>query len=183
MSDLAFAEATAGWLAGAAVGNLLFPTQGPESRVEGPRLGDLIVTSSTYGAPIAIGYGPLRMAGNLIWSSSISEARNVSRSRAGGKGGGGAALATTRAQGARVSESRDVVGVTDTGIAVIGPNGRAVASSVVPHLRRPGTEAPNASSLAALKVAGAEISSALLLRAAAPAATTRARRWRARRGS
>jgi hypothetical protein len=31
----------AGWLAGAALGNLLFPTQGPESRVEGPRLGDL----------------------------------------------------------------------------------------------------------------------------------------------
>ena len=80
----------AGWLAGAALGNLLFPTQGPDSRVEGPRLGDLTVTSSAYGAPIAIAYGTLRMAGNLIWSSGISEARNVSRSRAGGKGGGGA---------------------------------------------------------------------------------------------
>ncbi len=80
----------AGWLAGAAVGNLLFPTQGPDSRVEGPRLGDLTVTSSAYGVPIAIAYGTLRMAGNLIWSSGISEARNVSRSRAGGKGGGGA---------------------------------------------------------------------------------------------
>jgi len=80
----------AGWLAGAAIGNLLFPTQGPDSRVEGPRLGDLTVTSSAYGAPIAIAYGTLRMAGNLIWSSGISEQRNVSRSRAGGKGGGGA---------------------------------------------------------------------------------------------
>jgi hypothetical protein len=80
----------AGWLAGAALGNLLFPTQGPESRAEGPRLGDLTVTSSAYGAPIAIGYGTLRLAGNMIWSSGISEARNVSRSEAGGKGGGGA---------------------------------------------------------------------------------------------
>lgn len=80
----------AGWLAGAALGNLLFPTQGPDSRVEGPRLGDLTVTSSAYGAPIAIAYGTLRMAGNMIWSSGISEARNVSRSDAGGKGGGGA---------------------------------------------------------------------------------------------
>jgi hypothetical protein len=80
----------AGWLAGAALGNLLFPTQGPDSRVEGPRLGDLTVTSSAYGAPIAIAYGTLRMAGNLIWSSGISEERNVSRSRADGKGGGGA---------------------------------------------------------------------------------------------
>jgi hypothetical protein len=80
----------AGWIAGAALGNLLFPTQGPDSRVEGPRLGDLTVTSSAYGAPIAIAYGTLRMAGNLIWSSGISEQRNVSRSSAGGKGGGGA---------------------------------------------------------------------------------------------
>jgi len=80
----------AGWLAGAALGNLLFPSQGPESRVEGPRLGDLTVTSSAYGAPIAIAYGTLRMAGNMIWSSGIIEARSVSRSQAGGKGGGGA---------------------------------------------------------------------------------------------
>jgi hypothetical protein len=36
----------AGWLAGAALGNLLFPTQGPESRVEGPRLGDFMQMSS-----------------------------------------------------------------------------------------------------------------------------------------
>ena len=36
----------AGWLAGAAVGNLLFPGQSQDSRVEGPRLGDLTVTSS-----------------------------------------------------------------------------------------------------------------------------------------
>jgi hypothetical protein len=63
----------AGWLAGAAVGNLLFATRGPDSRVEGPRLGDLTVTSSAYGAPIAIGYGTLRMAGSLIWSAGISE--------------------------------------------------------------------------------------------------------------
>ena len=62
----------AGWLAGAALGNLLFPSQGPESRVEGPRLGDLTVTSA-YGA--AIGYGTLRMARNLIWSSGITKRR------------------------------------------------------------------------------------------------------------
>ena len=50
----------AGWLVGAAVGNLLFPTQGQDSRVEGPRLGDLTVTSSAYGAAIAIGYGSFK---------------------------------------------------------------------------------------------------------------------------
>jgi hypothetical protein len=41
----------AGWLAGTTLGNLLCPSQGPESRLEGPRLGDLTVTSSAYGAP------------------------------------------------------------------------------------------------------------------------------------
>jgi hypothetical protein len=79
----------AGWLAGAALGNLLFPGQGPDSRVEGSRLGDLTVTSSAYGAPIAIAYGTLRMAGNMIWSSGIQERQNITRIRSGGKGGGG----------------------------------------------------------------------------------------------
>jgi hypothetical protein len=80
---------SAGWLVGAAVGNLLFPASGQDSRVEGPRLGDLTVTSSAYGAPVAIAYGTIRLAGNLIWSSGISERQNVSRTSAGGKGGGG----------------------------------------------------------------------------------------------
>lgn len=80
----------AGWLVGAVVGNLLFPRKGPDVRTEGPRLGDLTVTSSAYGASIAIGYGTLRMAGNMIWSSGIREQQNVTRTRAGGKGSGGA---------------------------------------------------------------------------------------------
>jgi hypothetical protein len=53
---------SAGWLVGAAVGNLLFPASGQDSRVEGPRLGDLTVTSSAYGAPVAIAYGTIRLA-------------------------------------------------------------------------------------------------------------------------
>ncbi|MBX6376614.1 MAG: hypothetical protein IRZ13_20600, partial [Acetobacteraceae bacterium] len=80
----------AGWLVGAVAGQLLFPRKGPDIRTEGPRLGDLTVTSSAYGASIAIGYGTLRMAGNMIWSSGIREQQNVTRTRAGGKGGGGA---------------------------------------------------------------------------------------------
>ena len=50
-----------GWLAGAALGNLLFPTQAPDSRVEGPHLGDLTVTSSAQGAPIAIAQAMLML--------------------------------------------------------------------------------------------------------------------------
>lgn len=80
---------SAGWLVGSVVGNLIFPHRGADIRNEGPRLGDLTVTSSAYGAPIAIAYGTMRMAGNVIWSPGIRERRKVTRTRAGGKGGGG----------------------------------------------------------------------------------------------
>ena len=73
-----------GFLIGSTIGRLLFP---PDDIVtEGPRLGDLSVSSSTYGKAIPIGYGSFRMAGNMIWSSGIREQEN--RQSSGGKGGG-----------------------------------------------------------------------------------------------
>jgi hypothetical protein len=73
-----------GWIAGAAIGGLMFPAKGPAA--EGPRLGDLSISSSAYGMPIAIIYGTMRVAGNMIWSSGIRE--KTTRQKAGGKGGG-----------------------------------------------------------------------------------------------
>jgi hypothetical protein len=80
MGQLGFAVAVAGaavaamfgapqlsWIAGAAIGGLVFPHKGPS--VEGPRLGDLSVSSSAYGMPIPIIYGTMRVAGNMIWST------------------------------------------------------------------------------------------------------------------
>ncbi|MBX6321730.1 MAG: hypothetical protein IRY94_07885, partial [Rhodospirillaceae bacterium] len=82
-----------GWIAGSLIGTLLFPQRGPTQ--QGPRLGDLTVTSSAYGAPIAIGYGTLRMAGNLIWSSGIREHKNVHDAGLGkGLGGGSRSTVT-----------------------------------------------------------------------------------------
>lgn len=85
----------AGWLVGSVVGSLLFPAKGQNVTTEGPRLGDLAVSSSAYGASIPIGYGTLRMAGNMIWSSGIREQQNVTRTRSGGKGGGGRSTQTS----------------------------------------------------------------------------------------
>jgi hypothetical protein len=79
-----------GWIAGAAIGGLLFPAKGPKT--EGPRLGDLSVSSSAYGMPIAITYGTMRLAGNMIWSSGIRE--KTHKQKTGGKGGGGATQTT-----------------------------------------------------------------------------------------
>lgn len=74
-----------GWIVGGIVGNLLFP---PDPIVtEGPRLGDLTVTSSAYGAPRQIGFGTIRQAGNMIWTAGIREQKNTRKS--GGKGMGG----------------------------------------------------------------------------------------------
>jgi hypothetical protein len=73
----------AGWLLGSTVGSLLF-NKVPDQ--EGPRLTDLTVTSSAYGAPVPIGYGTLRMSGNIIWSSGLREEKIIERQ--GGKGGG-----------------------------------------------------------------------------------------------
>jgi hypothetical protein len=66
----------AGWLLGSVVGQALFApgrTSAPDQ--EGPRLSDLTVSSSAYGAPIPIAYGTLRMGGNMIWSAGISGLR------------------------------------------------------------------------------------------------------------
>lgn len=88
--------ASVGWLVGNIIGNLLFAPKPPSTVTEGPRLGDLTVTSSAYGAPIPWGYGTVRQAGNIIWSTSIIEKKNVASQRVGGgKGGGKKATATT----------------------------------------------------------------------------------------
>src|SRR5512134_4118177 len=80
-----------GWIAGAAIGGLLFPAKGPKT--EGPRLGDLSVSSSAYGMPIALTYGTMRMAGNMIWSSGVRE--QTHKQKTGGKGGSGGGTQTT----------------------------------------------------------------------------------------
>lgn len=75
--------ANTGYLIGSSIGGFLFPD--PPVVVEGPRLGDLSISASTYGQAISIGYGTLRMGGNLIWSSGLREERNEEEVT-GGKG-------------------------------------------------------------------------------------------------
>ncbi|MDD3029233.1 MAG: phage tail protein [Alphaproteobacteria bacterium] len=77
--------ATAGWLGGVVLGNLLF---GSKTEVGGSKLDDLSVQSSTYGGTIQLVYGTMRVSGNVIWSTDLQENRH--ESSAGGKGGGGA---------------------------------------------------------------------------------------------
>ena len=69
--------AAVGWAIGSAVGTYLFTPA-----IEGPRLNDLKVQGSSYGAMLPIVYGTVRISGNVIWSADIQEHRHR-----GGKGG------------------------------------------------------------------------------------------------
>ena len=71
--------ASIGFSLGAALGSALDPP-----KVEGPRINDLKLQNSSYGAPIPIVYGAFRLAGQVIWQTKMKEHEEKS----GGKGGG-----------------------------------------------------------------------------------------------
>ena len=67
------------------IGSLIGAALTPGTKTEGPRLDDLKVTVSTYGAGIAILYGTMRMGGNVIFSTDKID---VATTESQGKGGG-----------------------------------------------------------------------------------------------
>ena len=71
----------------------LFPT----ARItnEGPRLDSLKVTDSAYGNDIPIGFGTVRLGGNIIWATDIREERIKTTRRTGGFLGLGGTKITT----------------------------------------------------------------------------------------
>lgn len=87
-----------GFLIGSTIGNLIDPPSTP-----GAAIGDLSVTSNTFGKPIPICYGSIRVAGNIIWARPL-KAVQVSVEQ-GGKGaeqvilGGGMLLASSLSPG------------------------------------------------------------------------------------
>ncbi len=84
--------AQVGALAGSFVDQALFSASGETRTVEGPRLRDLHVTSSSEGAPIPRIYGRVRLGGQVIWATAFEEEvvrSNESANDGGGKGLGG----------------------------------------------------------------------------------------------
>jgi hypothetical protein len=71
--------ASIGFNLGAALGSALDPP-----KVEGPRINDLKLQTSSYGTPIPIIYGAFRLGGSVIWQTKLQEHKETS----GGKGGG-----------------------------------------------------------------------------------------------
>lgn len=80
--------AAQGFAIGYSLGGVVDPPKGP--RIEGPRLDDKKVVTSTYGDAIPLVYGPdNRLSGNVIWSTGLIE--HAEEEESGGKGGGGGA--------------------------------------------------------------------------------------------
>ncbi|PEQ14121.1 hypothetical protein B2G71_00410 [Novosphingobium sp. PC22D] len=68
-----------GALAGRQVDNLVFGS----SRVKGPRLKDLEVTTSSYGSAIPRHFGRMRVPGTIIWATDLVEHADTSGSKQG----------------------------------------------------------------------------------------------------
>lgn len=75
-----------GWVAGTALFSLLNPP-----KQQGPRLNDLTLQRSEYGAMIPWLRGMCRVAGNVIWQTDLVEHEHSE----GGKGGGGGSTTYT----------------------------------------------------------------------------------------
>ena len=71
---------------GIMAGGYLDPPKGPT--VNGPRLTDLTVQTSTYGAVIPRVYGTCTVNGNIIWLEGNKLKETVTKKKSGGKGGG-----------------------------------------------------------------------------------------------
>lgn len=80
---------------GMGVGGYLDPPKGP--KLEGPRLSDLTVQTSTYGAVIPRVYGTIALNGNVFWleNNALKEVATTKKNKAGGKGGGQKSTTTT----------------------------------------------------------------------------------------
>jgi len=74
-----------GGIVGGMLGSLIDSHLFHPKKQVGPTLSDLSVTSATFGQPIPLCYGTTRIAGNVIWSTSLVSHTNT----IGGKGGGG----------------------------------------------------------------------------------------------
>lgn len=85
---LGMTGASIGWTVGSLIGSMFGPTQ----KGQGPRLGDLRVSGSSYGAVAPWVAGTPRVAGQVIWASSKREIAHTESQ--GGKGGGGSEYTT-----------------------------------------------------------------------------------------
>lgn len=82
-----------GAMIGAGIGGYLDPPKGPT--VEGPRLNDLKVQTSTYGVIVPRVYRMIGISGNVLWLENNQLKETVKKKKQGGKGGGSSSTLKT----------------------------------------------------------------------------------------
>lgn len=85
-----------GNIAGSYIDREVFGLGTGKQKYSGPRLENLKVQDSRYGAGIPVVYGRARVAGNVIWATNLAETRHEDRAGGGGKGGGSSSISTVR---------------------------------------------------------------------------------------
>jgi len=78
---------------GMMAGGYLDPPKGPTQY--GPRLSDLSVQTSTYGAVIPRAYGTVPVLGNIFWLENNKRKEVIKKESSGGKGGGSSVTTET----------------------------------------------------------------------------------------
>ncbi|WP_439573535.1 baseplate multidomain protein megatron [Phreatobacter sp.] len=122
----ALAGRLAGAVAGAVIDRALFGPRAPD----GPRLKELDVLSSTEGAPVPRVYGRMRVAGQVIWATRLTE-----HASGGGKGG-----ARPRSYSYTASFAVGLCEGPIAGIGRIWADGRELDQSTVTFRVHRGTE-------------------------------------------
>lgn len=105
---------------GMTVGGIVDPPKGPS--VNGPRLTDLTLQSSSYNSVIPRVYGTVAITGNIIWLENNQLKEVVSTSKSGGKGGGGGSEVTTYSYYATFAVALCKGPITGVRRIWIGPN-------------------------------------------------------------
>ncbi len=107
-----------GAMAGHVVDQALFGSSGRQRVVDGPRLSDVRITSSTEGAPIPRLYGRARLGGQVIWACNLMETVVPRGGSSGGAGKGGRSSANTGAD--YVYSANFAVGLCEGPISSVG---------------------------------------------------------------
>lgn len=129
-------------VAGAYADNLLVSALTPSrnTSVNGPRIGDLRLQTSTEGAPIPDAFGRLRLAGQVIWSTRLRMEVATSSQKVGGKGGGGGQKVTTTTYLYYGNFAIAICEGPIIGIGRVWADGKLLDRSTLPHRVYRGTD-------------------------------------------
>jgi hypothetical protein len=129
-------------IAGATADNLLVSALTPSrnTSVNGPRIGDLRLQTSTEGAPIPDAFGRLRLAGQVIWATRLRMEVSTSTQKVGGKGGGGGQKVTTTSYLYYGNFAIAICEGPIIGIGRVWADGKLLDRSTLPHRVYRGTD-------------------------------------------